>query len=279
MKKFISFLSPAKLNLGLKIVGKRNDGFHLLKTIFCLIDLFDEINIQVTNNGKISLIEHNQAWNFWNDLSYKAAITLKKFTNCNLGCNIKIKKTIPSGAGLGGGSSNAATILIALNQLWQTHLPIETLHSLGKTLGADVPFFIHGRNALASGIGDEFEDINLTEQYFILIKPNFHISTHLLFNNLQLEPKTSTAKIDYNYLLQSKENDLLATACKLQPKLLNILNDLKNYGTPTMTGSGSVLYLSYPDLSTAKNIAKELYSRYNPYLVKSMDFSPMYIRS
>ena len=169
-----SFLSPAKLNLGLKIVGKRSDGYHLLNTIFCLINLFDEIQIQITNSEKISIIEHKQAWGYQKDLSYRAALLLQDFTSCKLGANIKVKKTIPSGSGLGGGSSNAATVLVTLNQLWQTGLTKQELIYLGGSLGADVPFFIHGKNAWAEGIGDNLTTIDIPEQYFVIICPSLH---------------------------------------------------------------------------------------------------------
>ena len=175
--QFHSVLSPAKLNLGLKVIGKRPDGYHLLKSVFCLIDLYDKIDIQITLNGKVSLIEHQQAWFYQKDLAYKAAILLQEYSGCTKGANIKIKKVIPSGAGMGGGSSNAATVLIILNHLWETGLTTDELLGLGAQLGADVPFFIRGRNALVEGIGEIITPIELPELYFVIIKPDFHAPT------------------------------------------------------------------------------------------------------
>lgn len=275
--KFISYLSPAKLNLGLKVTAKQEDGYHQLKTIFCLIDLFDQIEIQVLSEDKISLIEHCQAWSYKTDLSYKAAQLLKQATGCTLGANIKVKKVIPSGAGLGGGSSNAATVLVALNHLWQTNLSQSKLINLGRELGADVPFFIHGKNALATGIGDKFSDIELPEQYFVLVKPKFHIPTKDIFKNLEINfddiyPDLFTQK----YLLDTLDNDLQHVATRLFPELSTIITNLKNYGNPAMTGSGSVIYLSYNDKNLAKKVAQELGKSYNNYLVKSLSFSPIF---
>lgn len=273
--KFVTYLSPAKLNLGLKVVGKRSDGYHLLKTIFCLIDLFDLINIQIIDSAKISLINHQQAWSYTKDLTYKAAKLLQEVSGCKLGANIKVNKVIPSGAGLGGGSSNAATILIALNHLWQLNLPQSDLINLGRQLGADVPFFIHGKNAYATGIGDEFADIELPPMYFLLIKPNFHIPTRDIFATLNLN-QLFLDTITPDFLLNSMENDLQPAAIKLHPKLGEIIKDLANFGKAIMTGSGSVVFLRFNDQNSANKVAQLLGKSYNTYLVKSMDTSPTF---
>jgi 4-diphosphocytidyl-2-C-methyl-D-erythritol kinase len=273
----MTFLSPAKLNLGLKVVGKRADGYHLIKSVFCLIDLFDEIQIQITHNGKISLIEHNQAWPYNTDLSYRAAKLLQESSGTKFGANIKINKTIPSGGGMGGGSSNAATILCVLNNLWQLGLSNEKLMELGRKLGADIPFFIHGKNALASNIGDVFTDIELPEQYFVLICPKFHLNTAKVFQNFEYVEQN--INIDTNYLLETLENDLLESAMKLKPALNSILKQLEFFGKVAMTGSGSSLYLRFNEGISAKKIAKKIaeinQNKYNTYLVKSLAVSPI----
>jgi 4-diphosphocytidyl-2-C-methyl-D-erythritol kinase len=310
----MTFLAPAKLNLGLKIIGKRPDGYHLLKTIFCLIDLFDEIQIQTTNNGKISLIEHNQAWPYQTDLSYKAAKLLQEESGTKYGANIKVNKTIPSGGGLGGGSSDAATVLIVLNDLWQLGMTSAELSHLGGRLGADVPFFIHGKNAMASGIGEIFTDIQLPQQYFVLICPKFHINTAKVFQNYHYcepcETKNSNViiedrqaptqvcarndtqdrhadesvvsipqKIDNKYLLETLENDLLPIAIQLRPELASILKQLEIFGKVAMTGSGSSLFLRFYEQEKAKKIAKKIaeisQNKYNTFLVKSLAVSPV----
>lgn len=273
--KFISFLSPAKLNLGLKITGKRDDGYHYLHTIFCLINLFDEIKIQIIDNSnKISIIEHQQAWHYSTDLTYKAAMILQEYTKTKRGVNIKIKKTIPSGSGLGGGSSNAATVLLVLNNLWQCNLSFDELKLLALKLGADVTFFLYGKNAIAKGIGEIFSPIVIPKQYFILIKPSFGIPTKNIFNNID---KINLSSYDINSieLLNSKENDLLNVAIKMYPQLSNIKNALSKYGNVSMSGSGSTLFLSYNNKNEAINIYEELKNMYTVFLVESIDKSPI----
>lgn len=269
--QFHNVLSPAKLNLGLKIVGKRQDGYHLLKSVFCLIDLCDAIDIQLTENGKISLVEHNQAWFYQRDLSYKAAKLLQDYTGTTFGANIKIKKVIPSGAGMGGGSSNAATVLIILNQLWKTHLDVNTLAKLGIQLGADVPFFIYGKNALVEGIGEIITPITIPKTYFVIIKPEFHIPTKEIFNALELDlTNINQDNFTIEWLLTQKINDLELAAKKTYPQLNDIFNELEQYGTPIMTGSGSCVYIAFNDKNIAKDVAKKLESRYNTFLAASL---------
>lgn len=277
--KFITYLSPAKLNLGLRVVGKRLDGYHILNTIFCLIDLFDQIEIQIIDIPQISLIEHNQAWTYATDLGYKAAKLLQKETGCQFGANIKIKKTIPSGSGLGGGSSNAATVLLALNHLWQLNLSQEKLIELGRTLGADVPFFIYGQNAFASGIGDIFSPISLPTEYFLLVRPEFHIPTKNIFRALENISTLSSENTPIEWLLDNPHNDLQDVAVKIYPVLRNIIDDLSCFGKPNMTGSGSVLFLRFSDLKDANKVAQEIGKSYNTYLVKSLNRSPVFTTS
>jgi 4-diphosphocytidyl-2-C-methyl-D-erythritol kinase len=275
--KFTNFLSPAKLNLGLKIVGKRHDGYHLLKSVFCLIDLYDRIEIQLTDNGKISLIEHNQAWFYQKDLAYRAAVLLQEHTGkITEGANIRIKKIIPSSAGLGGGSSNAAAVLIILNQLWDTGLTTEELCQLGVKLGADVPFFITGKSALVSGIGEIIEPIELPELHFVIIKPEFHASTKQIFESLCLDMNQINAtQYSVDYLINSRENDLEKVIKKLFPESNLIFSELQQYGTPALTGSGSCIYLTYTDKNSAKKVANILSPRYNTYLAASIPESPV----
>lgn len=274
--RFNTYLSPAKLNLGLKVLGKRADGYHLLKTVFCLIDLFDQIDIQITDNGKISLIEHNQAWPYYNDLAYRAALSLQQISNCNLGANIKIKKVIPAGSGMGGGSSNAATTLLVLNKLWDLALPKNELLKLGRSLGADVPFFIYGENAMATGIGEILSPVEISPQYFVIVKPSFHIPTKNIFNQLNLDSNTiNEINITSEYLISSKENDLLPVAIKLYPQLKEIVNNLQSYGDVAMTGSGSAVFLSFNDPQSAKKVAKILENSYNTYLAERLGKSPL----
>ena len=274
--QFHSVLSPAKLNLGLKVIGKRPDGYHLLKSVFCLIDLYDKIDIQITLNGKVSLIEHQQAWFYQKDLAYKAAMLLQAYSGCTKGANIKIKKVIPSGAGMGGGSSNAATVLIILNHLWETGLTTNELLNLGAQLGADVPFFIRGQNALVEGIGEIITPIEIPEFYFVIVKPNFHAPTKDVFAALELDFSLCNAEnISTAQLITEKENDLEAAVRKTYPQMNTIFSELNQYGKAVMTGSGSSIYLSFTDKNLAKDVANILSPRYNTFLAASLAVSPV----
>lgn len=273
---FHTYLSPAKLNLGLKIIGRRDDGYHLLKSVFCLIDLCDRIEFQKTVNGKISLIEHQQAWFYQKDLAYRAAILLQEHANCKFGVNIRCKKVIPSAAGMGGGSSNAATVLIVLNQLWKIGLNQQELTGLGLQLGADVPFFIQGQNALVTGIGEQIHPIQIPELYFVIVKPEFHAPTKDVFANLKLDlTEINPKSITSSWLIAEKENDLEKIVRKLYPITNNIFHELNQYGSAVMTGSGSCIYLTFTDKIYAKKVANILAPRYNTFLAASLPASPV----
>lgn len=272
--QFHNVLSPAKLNLGLRIVGKRDDGYHLLKSVFCLIDLCDQIEIQLTQNGKISLIEHQQAWFYQKDLSFRAAKLLQEHTKSKFGANIKIKKVIPSGAGMGGGSSNAASVLMVLNQLWETNLSCKELMHLGLQLGADVPFFIQGRNALVTGIGEIIQPIEIPQLYFVIVKPDFHITTKNVFCSLNLDFQAIREDfITAQDLIEQKINDLETVVKIIYPQINDIFSELNQYGNAVMTGSGSCVYLSFTDKNEAKKVANILHSSYNTFLAASLPIS------
>lgn len=261
----------AKLNLGLKVVGKRSDGYHLLKTIFCLINLYDEIEITINkSSNEIKLLNHNYSWSETSDLAYKAALLLQEHSKINLGANIQIKKNIPHGGGMGGGSSDAATVLTALNKLWNINLPQSELIKLGLSIGADVPFFIFGKNAYAEGIGEILSEIELEKQYFIIVLPGISISTKDVFNKLILSSDKFNNNIDKEYLLKTLENDLELVARDICPNLEIIFQDLKKYGNPVMTGSGSTIYLVYNNFNEAKKVADDIKNTYNHYLVRNL---------
>lgn len=267
-----TYKAPAKLNLGLKVVGKRPDGYHLLKTVFCLIDLYDEITILINNkSSNIQLLNHTQDWAAESDLVIKASKLLQQHTKCNLGASIEVKKRIPHGGGMGGGSSDAATTLMALNQLWNTNLSKNELMDLGIQLGADVPFFILEENAYAEGIGEILTPIKIPQKYFVLILPEFNISTKEVFSKVNLTYDNTIINITPQTLLNTLENDIEIAARGLEPRLESIFQDLAKYhANARMTGSGSTIYLCYDDYNTAKKVAEELKFKYNAFLIKSL---------
>ncbi|MBO7381337.1 MAG: 4-(cytidine 5'-diphospho)-2-C-methyl-D-erythritol kinase, partial [Neisseriaceae bacterium] len=194
---FTPYPAPAKLNLMLKVAGKRDDGYHLLETVFCLIDLCDTIHLAVRDDGRIVL--HNPQADIApeNDLTVRAARLLQQFSGClKKGVDIKIDKKIPMGGGLGGGSSNAATVLVALNHLWACGLTEQQLIDLGVKLGADVPFFIFGKNAFAEAIGEKLTALPIDLPHFVIIHPAVSVSTKEIFSHLVLTSLNNPIRID-----------------------------------------------------------------------------------
>lgn len=261
------FYSYAKLNLGLKIIDKQDNGYHLLNTVFCLIDLCDQLEFEVNHTGEINIINNNQTWELKDDLIFKAAYLLKNFDKQNNGVTIKVTKKIPIGSGMGGGSSNAATTLKALNKLWNLNLKDNELLKIALKIGADVPFFMLNKHAFAEGIGEILTPIELPEQYFVIVKPEFNIKTKDIFEEVNEYLKN---KINYKKLLATKENDLMKYAILKYPKLQQIIIELSQFGKVYMTGSGSAVYLVFESIKNAKNVAKKLSSRYNTYLTKTL---------
>lgn len=262
-----TFYSYAKLNLGLKIVGKQNNGYHLLNTIFCIIDLYDKLEFEISHNGKINIVNDTQTWPIEDDLIFKATSLLKTISNRNNGVSIKVIKKIPIGSGMGGGSSNAATTLVVLNKLWNLNLKHEELFKMALLIGADVPFFILNKHAYAEGIGEILTPISLPELYFVIVKPDFSIKTKDIFDEIK---EYSRNTINYKILLATKENDLMKYAILKYPILQQIVIELSKFGKVYMTGSGSALYLVFDNIESAKNVAKKLTSSYNIYLTKTL---------
>ncbi|AWB34347.1 4-(cytidine 5'-diphospho)-2-C-methyl-D-erythritol kinase [Orrella marina] len=193
---FYDLPAPAKLNLFLHVVGRREDGYHLLQSLFRLISLSDSITIDLRRDGRISrestLTEQIADES---DLVVRAARAIQRATGCVLGAHIHVNKRIPSGAGLGGGSSDAATVLLALNRMWRTGLNRQQLMAIGLTLGADVPFFLQGTAAFVQGIGEQIESVNVPDISYLVFKPDVHIETAAVFTDPDLTRDSETVKI------------------------------------------------------------------------------------
>ena len=251
MQDFQTFLAPAKINLFLHITGQRADGYHTLQTVFQLLDFYDTLHIKPTQNGEIKRINEIDGVPASQDICALAASALQQKTGCKLGVEYAIDKHIPMGGGLGGGSSDAATMLIALNHLWQLNLSRAELMQIGLTLGADVPVFIFGQNAWAEGIGEQLTKIDLPEQYYVVLTPLVHVSTAQVFANSTLTRDTKPLKIadfsrDAN--LDSKsgafKNDLEAVVCKEFSAVANTLKWLSQFGQARMSGSGASVFVA-----------------------------------
>ncbi|MFI3222599.1 MAG: 4-(cytidine 5'-diphospho)-2-C-methyl-D-erythritol kinase, partial [Methylococcaceae bacterium] len=198
--------APAKLNLMLRIVGQRSDGYHLLQTVFQFIDLCDWITFHPVNDGRVSLQQTIPGVPEADDLTIRAAQLLKAVTGCKEGVCIEVEKNLPMGGGLGGGSSDAATTLVVLNQLWNLQLSVEKLMELGLTLGADVPVFVYGYSAWAEGVGEKLEKIFPAEQWVVVIKPDCHVNTKEIFSAKHLTRDSKSIKIA-DFIAGQHQND------------------------------------------------------------------------
>ncbi|RYY80048.1 MAG: 4-(cytidine 5'-diphospho)-2-C-methyl-D-erythritol kinase [Moraxellaceae bacterium] len=234
--------SPAKLNLFLHITGQRSDGYHNLQSVFQLVDLCDYLTFDIS--FKTLIINGMDNISSEDNLIIKAARLLQKHTGYQGGCKIELQKNIPIGGGMGGGSSNAATTLLALNHLWQTGLTLDELATLGIQLGADVPIFILGKNAWAEGVGEQLTAVNLAKIDYIVLKPACFISTKQLFSQEALTrntPETTFAAYQQNPMHFG--NNFEAIAKDLYPEVAQALAYLNQFGQARLTGTGACVFL------------------------------------
>ncbi|NCI77509.1 4-(cytidine 5'-diphospho)-2-C-methyl-D-erythritol kinase [Acinetobacter kanungonis] len=265
--------SPAKLNLFLHITGRRENGYHELQSIFQLIDLYDWLEFEPLQEDHIQIDGLNNV-DLEQNLIYKATQMLKPFAQHFTGLKIKIEKNIPMGAGLGGGSSNAATTLIVVNQLWQCGLSIEQLAELGVKLGADVPIFVHGQNAWAEGIGEHLTFIDLDQKQYIVLKPDCFISTQLLFSQKTLTRNTKPSKFcAYQIKPSDFGNNFEPLARNLYPEVDEAMQYLDQFGVAKLTGTGACVFTEVTAEMHVDEILK--HSPCKAYLVNSLNESPL----
>ena len=265
--------SPAKINLFLHITGRRENGYHELQTIFQLIDLYDWMSFEITQDDSIK-IEGLAAVQLEQNLIYRAAQVLRPHAKQPCGLNIHIEKNIPMGAGLGGGSSNAATTLIVLNQLWQCDLTEQQLAAYALQLGADVPIFVFGRNAWAEGIGEKLSFIDLTQKQFIILKPDCFISTQQLFLQKSL---TRDSKITTFCAYQLEPslfgNNFEPVARQLYPEVEEAMHYLDQFGQAKLTGTGACVFI---EVTAEMNLEQILqHAPCQAYLVNALAESPL----
>ncbi|WP_180052302.1 MULTISPECIES: 4-(cytidine 5'-diphospho)-2-C-methyl-D-erythritol kinase [unclassified Acinetobacter] len=265
--------SPAKLNLFLHITGRRPDGYHELQSIFQLIDLCDWLEFEQTDDQQIQ-IEGLASVDLEQNLIYRAAQILQPYAKTPSGLIIRLEKNIPMGAGLGGGSSNAATTLIVLNQLWHCGLNSEQLAELGVKLGADVPIFVHGRNAWAEGIGEHLTFIDLDQKQFIVLKPDCFISTQQLFSQKTLTRDTKPSKFcAYQIKPSDFGNNFEPVARSLYPEVDEAMQYLDQFGVAKLTGTGACVFIEVTDDMNVTDILENAPCK--SYLVNSLQESPL----
>jgi 4-diphosphocytidyl-2-C-methyl-D-erythritol kinase len=266
--------APAKLNLFLHVTGRRPDGYHEIQTLFQLVDWGDEITLQITPDGTIGREQADYPVAEADDLVVRAARALRQATACTQGARIGVRKNIPLGSGLGGGSSDAATVLLALNRLWGCGLEVKQLAALGVRLGADVPLFVHGHTALAAGIGDRLEAVALGTRHYVLVFPGLSISTQAVFTDPDL-PRDSQPISLAEALGGVGRNDCEVVVSKRYPAMASAFEKLRQWGRPAMTGTGSAIFLSMQSAEQAISAAREIKSLYNVRAVRGVDRSPL----
>jgi len=275
-KQSTQFLAPAKLNLFLHILGRREDGYHQLQTLFQLLDFGDLMTFEASDDGILSLhlsfddkLETDTPLD--NNLVTSAAALLRREAgNPLLGASISLHKRLPSGAGLGGGSSNAATALTALNRLWGLELSTDKLCEIGVNLGADVPVFIRGKSAWAEGIGERLSPVELGDSWYLVISPQCSVSTAEVFCHEHLTRNSQAIKMA-DFLAGSARNDCESVTRKLHPEVDQAFEILAQFADFRMTGTGSSLFASFESEAAAKEVLNALPNNLPGFVAKGID--------
>ncbi len=266
--------APAKLNLMLNVTGQRADGYHELQTVFQLIAISDWLNFTPTKTGKVELNCSSVALANENNIVMRAAKLLQQYSACDLGVDIVLKKILPMGAGLGGGSSDAATTLVVLNALWGLGYSLQQLAELGVTLGADVPIFVLGESAWAEGIGDEITPMALPENWFVVVNSEHHCSTREVFSHNSLTRDNSAITIR-DFLGGQQENVCLPVVREMNRELDGIYRQFAEFSKVYMTGTGSSMFAKCGTRQEAVTLSEQLPDSWAKWAVKGVNKSPL----
>ncbi|MCD0246060.1 4-(cytidine 5'-diphospho)-2-C-methyl-D-erythritol kinase [Xanthomonas melonis] len=268
--------APAKLNLFLQITGRRADGYHLLQTVFRLLAWGDTIHLRVRNDGLIRRVgESLPGVAEDDDLVIRAARLLQTAATAQAGAEIRVDKRIPAGGGFGGGSSDAATVLVALNALWGLRLPVDTLAELGLQLGADVPVFVRGRNAWAEGVGERLTPMALAEAAYVLVDPGVHVPTPALFQSRELTRDAAPAKIADFASGSLLDNAFEPVLRRREPAVEAVFQALSRIGTPRLTGSGSGCFVEFATRAAAEQALARLPGGLRAWVAEGAVHSPL----
>ena len=284
-----SWPAPAKLNLFLHIVGQRDDGYHLLQTVFQLLDIGDELRFSPNEKGIVQVFG-SPCPEPARDLVVRAAHALRSATASTRGVDIHLTKRLPIGGGLGGGSSNAATVLVALNRLWDLRLPCVKLAQLGLSLGADVPVFVHGASAWGEGVGENLSPITLEESWFAVVTPDCEVSTRTVFASPALTRNTQLLKmadffrgktlvgdqpIAVSTVLAATRNDCEQVVRAHYPRVAETLDWLSAFATPRMTGTGASVYACFNDQASAQQVIDQVPAGCRGFMARGVNDSPL----
>ena len=267
--------APAKLNLMLRIVGRRDDGYHLLQTVFQMTDLCDWLTFRPLAEDRVELTTPIPRVPAEDDLTVRAAYLLKKHTGYRLGVSIEVQKILPMGGGLGGGSSDAATTLVALNKLWRLNLAQEELMHLGLKLGADVPVFIFGETAWAEGVGEKLVSMQVPEKWVVIIKPTCNVNTKEIFLTESLTRDSKCIKMS-DFIEGVAVNDCQSVVCSLYPEVAEAMKALSRFGEACLTGTGACVFALFENELDANLAYQSLKSDWQVFFAKTYNVSPLY---
>jgi 4-diphosphocytidyl-2-C-methyl-D-erythritol kinase len=266
--------APAKLNLMLRITGRRSDGYHLLQTVFQFLDLHDELIFHLQAGDGIHLTNPIEGVPENTNLCIRAAKALQQATGCERGVTIELNKRLPMGGGLGGGSSDAATTLVALNHLWGCGLEQKELRQIGLQLGADVPIFVHGQASWAEGVGEDFAPIDPPESYYLVLVPPCLVSTAEIFSQPDLTRSSPRIKIR-DFLQGDSRNDCLPVVRRRHPEVAEAMDWLNQYADARLTGTGACVFAAFADEQKARSAHRALPAGVKGFVTRGINHSPL----
>ncbi|MCC4819738.1 4-(cytidine 5'-diphospho)-2-C-methyl-D-erythritol kinase [Vibrio lentus] len=267
--------SPAKLNLFLYITGRRDNGYHELQTLFQFVDFGDELTVTANRDtSSITITPEIPGVATEDNLIWKAATALQQYTSTTFGADIELKKVLPMGGGIGGGSSNAATVLVALNHLWQLNLSDDQLAEIGLKLGADVPVFVRGHAAFAEGVGEQLQPANPDEEWYLVVKPQVSIATVDIFTHSELTRNTPKRALS-TLLEQEYVNDCEKIVRMLYPEVDKQLSWLLQYAPSRLTGTGSCVFAEFSSKKEAESVLEQLPDTVSAFVARGRNISPL----
>ena len=267
--------APAKLNLFLHVTGRRSDGYHELQTVFQLIDLCDTIAISLRSDGRIERPDGPPGVDPEADLTVRAARALQVATGCRMGATLRVRKRIPMGGGLGGGSSDAATVLLGLNELWGCRMPVDELAKLGLPLGADVPVFIRGSSAWGQGVGEDLQPLELPESWYVVIHPGVAVGTRDVFQSPELTRNSPVITIRA-FFESGGRNDCEPVVRARFPEVADALDWLGRFAPARLTGTGSCIFAPCATAIDAERLAARVPDRWTSYVARGLNVSPVH---
>jgi 4-diphosphocytidyl-2-C-methyl-D-erythritol kinase len=270
-----AYPAPAKLNLFLHVVGRRADGYHLLQSVFRLIDRADTVHLELRDDGRVVREGDLPGVAEDDDLTVRAARLLQTYAPEGAGVSIRLEKILPLGGGLGGGSSDAATVLLALNRLWQVNLPRATLQNLALQLGADVPVFVFGQTAFAEGVGEILHPLSAPPAWYVVLMPPVQVPTAAIFAAPELTRNTPALKIA-PFSAGMGHNDLQPVVVSRYPEVARHLEWLGQFGEARMTGSGACVFASFGTKDAAWDVLRQLPETMQGFVAQGLDRHPLY---